>query len=169
MAAITCYASQVIPTYFALPGVVSHIQAAHVLQGEESVRSTPATSGPAIPSLTKLMSPSQLYVSRSGLCLLAYNPPPFRPSDGLFSKFNRVERRGSRGREVACARSLTGSLAVDGDYAPGDCSRSLTCLCALSPPSRTTHVSLNRAEGDIPRSVPATLARRQRHLVSERM
>jgi len=125
--------------------------------------------GPAIPSLTKLMSPSQLYVSHGGSCLSAYNPPPFPPSDSLFSKFNRVERRGSRGQEVACARSLTGPLADDGDHAPGDCPRSLTCLCASSPPSRTTHVSLNRAEGDIPGSVSATLARRQRHLVSERM
>ena len=55
---------------------------------------------------------------------------------------------------MACARSLTGALAADSDHAPGDSSRSLTCLCALSPPSRTTHVSLDRAEGDIPGSLP---------------
>ena len=94
---------------FALPGVVSHIQAVHVLQGDRS--RLLASKSTTLRSLTnQAYVPYIVVFPRGGLCLSVYIPPPFPSPGGLYSKFNRACRRGSRGREVACTRSLTGPL-----------------------------------------------------------
>lgn len=98
-------------TRFALPGVVSHLQADHVLQGEG--RRLQACEPTALRSLT-----NQAYVPLSScnssrwLVSFCISSSSF-PSPGyLFSKFNRARERGPGGREVACSRGLTGSLVI---------------------------------------------------------
>lgn len=69
---------------FALPGVVSHLQAVHVLQGES--RRLQACEPAALRPLTnQAYVPYPVVFPRGGLCLSAYVPPLF-PSPGcLFS------------------------------------------------------------------------------------
>jgi hypothetical protein len=153
MATITCYAPQsrrMRLSCFALPGAVSRLQADHVLQGES--RRLQACEPAALRPLT-----NQAYVPLYGMyflsvacvfpsiILLLRPVPPYR----LFSRFNKVWRS-VKGREWACARSLTGSLAVVRSSASGACSRGLTRLPASLWPSRTILVSLNRADRTYP-------------------
>lgn len=115
-------------TRFALPGVVSHLQAVHVLQGEHGHLQACECSRVTIPLLTKLMSPHLSYFftmacSFQGIILLLS-----RPTGGLFSGFNRASQTGPGGRKVACSRSLTGSRAGNNHIVSVTCSRGLTGL-----------------------------------------
>jgi hypothetical protein len=145
MAAITCYAPQVRSTCFALPGVVSHLQAVHVSQGVQPSTPSLRADGVAIPLLTKLMSPYPVVFPPGDLFRSVYHPPPFPLPAGLFLKFNRVWRKGLGGREVACSRSLTGPLAFVRSSMQGSCSRSLTVLYMLLRTPRKEHIRINRA------------------------
>ena len=103
-------------TRFALPGVVSHLQAVHVLQGES--RKLQACEPAALRPLTnQAYVPYPVVFPCGGLCLSVYFSPLFPPPGCLFSKFNRVWGRGPSGREVTCARSLTGPLVDRRNYA----------------------------------------------------
>ena len=113
------------------------------------VHSKPASERCCDHLLTKLMSPLQLYFLAVA-CSFQYTIRLLSrsPAD-LFSRFNRVWRKGPGGREVACSRGLTGPLAFVRHHVQVCCSRSLTGLYTSWRTPRKTHVRIDRARGHI--------------------